>query len=81
MKKAEISRGTYLHYKGNRYEVLGEVTHSETMEKLVLYKALYGEQGLWVRPTAMFLETVTVEGREVPRFSYMGTPSPQTSCP
>jgi hypothetical protein len=63
-----IQRGIYLHYKNLRYEVLDVVRHSETLEYLVLYKALYGEQGLWVRPLAMFTENVTVGGVVQPRF-------------
>jgi hypothetical protein len=68
MENVDIATGIYLHYKGNQYEVLGEVTHSETMESLVLYRALYGDRGLWVRPKTMFLGKVTVDGREGPRF-------------
>jgi hypothetical protein len=64
--------GTYRHYKGNLYEVLGVARHSETEEKLVVYRALYGEQGLWVRPLAMFEESVFVDGQEVPRFTRLG---------
>ncbi|MBZ0331056.1 DUF1653 domain-containing protein [Halomonas sp. ANAO-440] len=60
--------GIYSHYKGNRYEVLGVAHHSETEELLVVYRALYGEYGLWVRPLAMFTETVEVQGEPVPRF-------------
>lgn len=64
--------GKYRHYKGNLYEVVGLARHSETLETLVLYKALYGDQGgdqgLWVRPLAMFQETVEVAGRRLPRF-------------
>lgn len=60
--------GIYSHYKGNRYEVLGVAHHSETEEALVVYRALYGEYGLWVRPLAMFTETVEVQGEPVPRF-------------
>jgi hypothetical protein len=63
-----IPPGRYRHYKGNEYEVLGVARHSETMEELVVYRALYGEFGLWVRPLAMFRETVVVEGKTVPRF-------------
>lgn len=63
--------GIYRHYKGNNYQVLGEVRHSETLEVLVLYKALYGDHGLWVRPKAMFDETVLVEGRQVRRFEFI----------
>ncbi len=61
--------GTYRHHKGSLYEVLGLARHSETEEPLVVYRALYGEGGLWVRPLAMFEETVLVDGREVRRFS------------
>jgi len=61
--------GRYSHYKGNDYEVIGVVRHSETLEVLVLYKALYGEGGLWVRPYAMFTEHVLVDGRPVRRFA------------
>lgn len=61
--------GLYRHYKGGQYEVLGVVRHSETCEPLVLYRALYGSQGLWVRPHAMFFEQVTVQGQQVPRFA------------
>lgn len=67
----EPKAGRYRHYKGNEYEVLGTVTHSETDETLVLYRALYGARGLWVRPLEMFCESVTVEGKTVPRFAYV----------
>jgi hypothetical protein len=63
-----IPLGKYRHFKGGMYEVLGIARHSETQEELVLYRALYGEGGLWVRPLPMFLETVTHNGAEVPRF-------------
>jgi hypothetical protein len=61
--------GTYRHYKGNLYEVLGVARHSETEEELVVYRALHGERGLWVRPLMMFSEAVLVDGREVQRFA------------
>ncbi|TFC84005.1 DUF1653 domain-containing protein [Cryobacterium cheniae] len=61
--------GRYRHYKGNLYEVLGVARHSETEEQLVVYTALYGEHGLWVRPLAMFTECVTIQGEDVPRFA------------
>jgi hypothetical protein len=64
--------GRYRHHKGGEYELLGVVRHSETLEPLVLYRALYGETGLWVRPHAMFFEAVEVDGRPVPRFSFEG---------
>jgi hypothetical protein len=61
--------GRYRHYKGNEYEVVGTARHSETEEPLVVYRTLYGEFSLWVRPLAMFMETVEIEGRTVPRFA------------
>ena len=61
--------GLYRHYKGNLYEVIDTVRHSETLEPMTLYRALYGERGLWVRPAAMFLEMVEVSGALTPRFS------------
>lgn len=64
--------GRYRHYKGNDYAVLGVARHSETDEELVVYRALYGEYGLWVRPLAMFTELVTVAGQQRPRFEYIG---------
>jgi len=60
--------GIYRHYKGQTYEVLGLAHHSETEEPLVVYRALYGDYGLWVRPLSMFSETVEVAGEPVPRF-------------
>jgi len=68
----DVPAGRYRHYKGNLYEVLGVARHSETEEELVVYRALYWAGGLWVRPRAMFLEEVIVEGRVVPRFSFLG---------
>ena len=65
---AEIQPGRYRHYKGNEYTVLGVARHSETLEELVVYRQEYGQRGLWVRPAAMFTETVVIEGRAVPRF-------------
>ncbi len=72
-----ISLGLYKHYKGNLYEVVGVATHSETLEELVVYYALYpiegrGDKSLWVRPYEMFTGTVAVDGKEVPRFEYIG---------
>lgn len=60
--------GTYKHYKGKMYEVLGVARHSETLEELVVYRALYGENELWVRPLKMFLEEVDIDGKKVLRF-------------
>ena len=64
-----IPLGRYRHYKGGRYEVLGVVRHSESLDPLVLYRPLDEDVGLWVRPYAMFLETVTHDGREQLRFA------------
>ncbi len=64
-----IPPGIYRHYKGNTYQVLGVAKHSETEEALVVYRALYGEWGLWVRPLEMFSENVEVEGKLVSRFT------------
>jgi hypothetical protein len=64
----EIQPGIYRHYKGNLYQVISSVRHSETREVLTLYRALYGAHGLWVRPSAMFSETVIVDGTPVSRF-------------
>ena len=64
----ETPPGRYRHYKGMLYEVLGTVRHSETLEPMTLYRALYGEHGLWVRPAAMFQEEVVIGGVRQPRF-------------
>lgn len=61
--------GLYKHYKGGLYEVVGTVRHSESLEPMTLYRALYGKQGLWVRPAAMFNEAVVVDGMRQPRFA------------
>lgn len=66
---APMLTGLYRHYKGGRYEVLGLVRHSETLEVMVLYRALYGEHGLWVRPRAMFEGQVLVDGAMATRFA------------
>lgn len=67
MKELKIG-GIYRHYKGNRYKVVGVAKHSETVEEMVVYEALYGEGGLWVRNKEMFLENVTINGETVERF-------------
>jgi hypothetical protein len=69
---ASIKPGLYRHYKGNRYIVIGVARHSETEEELVVYRQEYGDHGLWVRPKAMFMETVEINGQSVPRFEYLG---------
>ena len=65
---SEIRPGRYRHYKGNEYTVIGVARHSETLEELVVYRQEYGDRGLWVRPAAMFGETVIVDGNSLPRF-------------
>ncbi len=68
-----ITKGRYRHYKGKEYEVLGCAKHTETEEELVVYRALYGEYGLWVRPKDMFLEQVMVQGKLEPRFTLLAS--------
>ena len=68
----EIRCGRYRHFKGNEYRVIGIARHSETLEDMVVYQALYGEQGLWVRPAAMWTETVDRPDYHGPRFIYIG---------
>lgn len=68
---SEIRTGLYRHYKGNDYEVIGTAKHSETLEILVVYKPLYNDTGLWVRPLEMFQEKVLVNGKIVPRFRFL----------
>lgn len=65
---AELTPGVYRHYKGKLYDVIGIATHSESGERLVVYRPQYGERALWVRPLAMFTETVVVDGVRRPRF-------------
>ena len=67
----ETPPGRYRHYKGLLYQVLGTVRHSETLEPMTLYRALYGERGLWVRPAAMFGEQVLIDGVSQPRFTLL----------
>lgn len=67
-----IKPGRYRHFKGKEYEVLGVARHSETEEALVVYRALYGDFGLWVRPVSMWNETVDRDGKTFRRFTYIG---------
>ena len=67
----EIKPGKYRHFKGNFYEVIGIANHSETMEPMVVYRALYGDQGLWVRPASMWNEIVEKENYTGPRFQFV----------
>lgn len=68
----ELKKGKYRHFKGGEYELVDIARHSETCEEMVVYRALYGEHGLWVRPAAMWTETVDRDGYHGPRFSYIG---------
>lgn len=68
----EIKSGRWRHFKGNEYEVLYMARHSETTEPMVVYRALYGEGGVWVRPASMWNETVERDGKSFPRFTYLG---------
>lgn len=72
--KNNIKNGIYQHYKGNKYEVIGIAKHSETLEDLVVYRALYDNNvsQLWVRPLKMFTETIENDGKEIERFKYIG---------
>ena len=72
MNTESIEPGRYRHFKGNEYLVLGLAQHSETLEPMVVYQALYGERGLWVRPAAMWNETVERDGKTYQRFTYIG---------
>ena len=67
-----IQPGRYRHFKGNEYEVLYIAKHSETLEPMVVYRALYGEHGVWVRPASMWNETVERDGQTYVRFTYIG---------
>lgn len=71
MGEEKIKPGLYRHFKGGMYRVVGMAKHSETLEIMVVYQALYGDRGLWVRPAGMFLAPVSHEGRVQPRFLYL----------
>lgn len=68
----EIKPGIYQHYKGNKYKVLSMANHSETLEKMVVYQALYGDNEVWVRPASMWNEEVLLNGKTLKRFEYIG---------
>lgn len=72
MESNTIKNGKYRHFKGKEYEVLGIARHSETLEELVVYRQLYGDSGLWLRPLSMFIERVEFNGKRVNRFEYIG---------
>ena len=67
-----MKTGIYQHYKGSKYEVIDTVRHSETEELMVLYRTMYGDENLWVRPYTMFFEDVTIDSKQVPRFKFIG---------
>ena len=69
---SSIPLGVYRHYKGNQYEVVGFAKHSETLEDMVIYKALYGDGGTWVRPLSMWENLIETDGKTVKRFEYIG---------
>jgi len=71
MPMGEIKIGRYRHFKGNEYEVLYIAKHSETQEPMVVYRALYGDHGVWVRPASMWNETVERDGKKYKRFTYL----------
>lgn len=72
LQLADFKTGKYRHFKGGEYQLLQIATHSETLEPYVVYQALYGEGGIWVRPAAMWFETVNRDGKIQPRFTYIG---------
>ena len=72
LQPAEIKPGKYRHFKGNEYEVIGVAKHSETLEPMVVYRALYGEGGIWVRPASMWDETIERDGQTFKRFTFIG---------
>lgn len=72
MENMELRPGRYRHFKGNEYRLLYVARHSETLEPMVVYQALYGEWGIWVRPAAMWNEYVERDGYQGPRFTYIG---------
>ncbi len=74
--KPTVAPGYYQHYKGPYYQVIDLAKHSESGDWLVIYRALYAEQGLWARPASMFMENVEIAGELIPRFQYLGTELP-----
>lgn len=70
--QGKLKLGKYRHFKGNEYEVIGLAKHSETEEELVVYRTLYGDFDLWVRPLSLFLEPKEVDGKQVVRFEFVG---------
>jgi hypothetical protein len=68
-----LKPGLYRHFKGKEYQVIGIAKNSESLEEFVVYRALYGEKQLWIRPLKMFLESVAIDGKEILRFQYLGS--------
>lgn len=68
---SKVQKGMYKHFKGNLYELVDVARHSENLEEMVIYKALYGDFGLWIRPLKMFFEDVEVDQKKVPRFKFI----------
>lgn len=79
MTDHNVRPGLYQHFKGLNYIVLGVAVHSETQEVMIVYQQDYGDRRMWVRPKAMFMETVPYEGKDVPRFQYLGEVDEQVS--
>ena len=75
----DLATGRYRHYKGNEYDVYGVARHSETEQRLVVYRPRYGKRQLWVRPLDMFMETVSLDGEDVPRFLLIAASEDQAS--
>jgi hypothetical protein len=71
-----VPLGYYQHYKGNLYQLIAIATHSEEQQPYAVYRALYGNYDLWLRPLLMFTENVSIQGEEVPRFQFIGTQKP-----
>ena len=78
MVDKQIPLGIYRHYKGNEYEVIGFSKHSESLEDMVIYKALYGDGGIWVRPLSMWENPIEIDGDTVKRFEYVGSSNSNT---
>ena len=79
-KRSTLLPGKYRHYKGNEYEGIGVAKHSETGEEFIVYRALHGDHGLYIRPYEMFVEEVEVDGKRMPRFEYIGNKERQEKC-
>lgn len=74
----KVTKGIYQHFKGNFYELVDIARYSENLEEMVVYRALYGDFGLWIRPLKMFLENVELSGKKIPRFKFISDADPIT---